>query len=403
MTQAQTQEAIEKAAKLAMPNSDLAAIEADVKALRRHFHANPELSFKEQKTSAYIAKYLRDLGLSPIHNEKNNSVVVDIKGSRPGKTIALRADIDALPVLEENELDFKSKNEGVMHACGHDTHTAMLLACARVFLENNDYAGTVRMLFQPAEEMPPGGAIDLVREGHLKGVDAVFGMHVWPNLATGNFAFHQGSMMAAADFIEITINGKGSHGSEPQKSNDAIVAACAVVTALQSVVSRNVAPLESAVLSIGAINGGFAHNIIAHEVELKGTIRTLTPEIRKLVQERSTLLAENTARAYGCEAVVKHIEGYPPLINDANMAQFMKNSAASIFPESTLHDLAQPVLGGEDFAYYTQEVPGAFAFIGVNSPHPLHTPKFMVDERALICGTLLFTKVVKDFLATNNK
>ncbi len=369
---------------------------------RRDFHRHPEIAYQEQRTSSVLRGFLENLGL-PVRNLAKTGLRAELKGGSPGKTVALRADMDALPVQEESGKEYASENPGAMHACGHDGHMAILMGVAKLLSgRREELKGSVVFLFQPSEERHPGGAKPMIEEGALDGVDAVFGLHLWQSFPTGKVGILPGPMMAQSDEFSITVQGKGGHGSMPHQTVDPILVASQIVVNMQSIVSRNVDPLKSAVVSFGEVAGGSAHNIIPEKVVLTGTVRTFEETLQKMIKQRVFEIAEGTARVFGALADVRYTDGYPPLVNDAEMVEFVKQVVISTLGPEALPEFA-PVMGGEDFAYYLQKVPGAFFFLGSGTgcPYPHHHPKFDIDEEALPIGTLLLSKIALEFLSRN--
>ena len=368
----------------------------DVVGWRRHLHRHPELSFEERETAAYIADALAGFGEAlEVERPAENSVVAHLRTGRPGPVVALRADIDALPIDEQSGVDFASESPGVMHACGHDGHTAMLLGAARLLTEARDRlpGGEIRFLFQPAEELAPGGARDLVAAGAVEGVDFVYGCHLWAPLEYGKVAAMPGPFMAASDFFTLAITGRGGHGGLPHLADDTIAIGAQVVTNLQHVVARRVDPLERAVLSIGTFHAGDAPNVLPGRVEMSGTVRTFDPDLR----ERMPVLIEEVIRgvtsAHGAEYDLDYQFGYQPVVNDERATALVRDA----IDPAALTDLA-PIMGGDDFSAYLAEVPGCYAFIGAGdedsgATFPHHHPRFRIDERALGTGVRLHVDV----------
>jgi amidohydrolase len=371
---------------------------------RRHIHQYPETGFQEFKTVAHIKKELQSFGLDIIE-EVARTGIIGILQNGSGKTVALRADIDALNMQEEFESDYKSKHDGIMHSCGHDTHTAMLLGAAKYLSEHKDLIqGTVKFIFQPAEEGPmPGGGALIVEEGHLKDVDAIFGLHITTRDESGQIVVKKGSAMAAPDEFKVTITGTGTHASAPQTGHDPIVAASQIISSLQTIVSRNIAATDSAVISVGTIHGGTAFNIIPETVTFTGTIRTLTQEVRHFVFQRFESLVQDLAKAYQVKADVELIPAYPPLINDKEMSDFVLDIAKQITDENNVIEAELPSMGGEDFSYYLQEIPGSYFWLGAKQPGETnaaynHNPQFNPDENAFVLGTCMHINIVSEFL-----
>lgn len=371
-------------------------IQKYIVSMRRFFHENPELSFKEDKTLERIKSELRTLGLQ-VHEIKEGGLYSDIVGEKPGKTVAVRADVDALPVTEETEVPFKSKNIGVMHACGHDAHMAMLLGLAKVAVTRRaEQHGTIRLLFQRAEERPPGGAIYLINGGALKGVDYVIGQHVFTRFESGKAAFFHREAMANADEFTIRIHGKGGHGSAPDEAIDALMVASEYVTTAQTIVSRLVSPKRPAVVTFGTFQAGYRYNIIAAHAELTGTVRTFDDETRNIIKVSLKKLLSHLCDAYGATYEFDYQEGYPAVVNNEKVTRIVEQVASEILgPENILHP--DPDMGGEDFAYYLQKVPGTFYFLAVGNKKkgidsPQHSPTYNVDEDALPKGTEILYK-----------
>ncbi len=375
--------------------------------IRHHFHAHPEPSFEEYETTKYIAERLKEYGVDEIKvgcGGKEVGVIATIKGKAEKPMIALRADIDALRMREENkELPYRSRNEGVMHACGHDAHAAILLITAKLLSDiKEDLPGSVRLIFQPAEEIG-SGAEAIIKAGGLDGVDAIAGLHVWSYLPSGILGFRKGPFFAAVDEIEIKVRGKGGHGAAPQFAVDPVVIASNIVLALQTIVSREVDPLDSAVITIGKIEGGTAFNIIPEEALLVGTVRTFIPETREKVISRIGELSSGIAKAMKGDA--EFIDNYstPALINDPDFTEFAINLAKDLFGEDRVIAEVEKNMGGEDFALYLERVPGTFLLLGTGNEkkgtdRPHHNPFFNVDDDALPIGVELFANIVYEFL-----
>ncbi|ADM70764.1 N-acyl-L-amino acid amidohydrolase [Paenibacillus polymyxa E681] len=371
---------------------------------RRHLHKNPEISFQESKTAAFVADKLESWGIEIRRQVGGHGVVGTIRGAKPGPVVMLRADMDALPIQDEKECEYRSSVDGAMHACGHDGHTSALLGTAYYFSLNRDeLQGEIRLLFQPAEELLPGGAVSVIKDGILEGVDVIYGIHLWTPFPVGTAASCAGPLMAAADDFYIEIRGKGGHGGMPQSTNDSVVAGSALVMQLQSVVSRSVDPLRPAVLTVGTIQGGSAQNVIAETCRLSGTIRTFDEETRTVMKERLHEVTELTAATYGTTAQVRYIMGYPPVVNDTHEASRFFNEAKSVFGEENVQE-ASKLMPAEDFAYYLERVPGCFMFVGAGNPvkgavYPHHHPKFDFDEDAMINAVRLFIAMSTGYAA----
>ncbi|MEK5142704.1 M20 metallopeptidase family protein [Paenibacillus sp. FSL M7-0134] len=374
---------------------------------RRHLHKNPEISFQESKTAAFVADKLESWGIEIRRQVGGHGVVGTIRGAKPGPVVLLRADMDALPIQDEKECEYRSSVDGAMHACGHDGHTSALLGTAYYFSLNRDeLQGEIRLLFQPAEELLPGGAVSVIKDGILEGVDVIYGIHLWTPFPVGTAASCAGPLMAAADDFYIEITGKGGHGGMPQSTNDSVVAGSALVMQLQSVVSRSVDPLRPAVLTVGTIQGGSAQNVIAETCRLSGTIRTFDEETRTVMKERLHEVTELTAATYGTTAQVRYIMGYPPVVNDTHEASRFFNEAKSVFGEENVQE-ASKLMPAEDFAYYLERVPGCFMFVGAGNPvkgavYPHHHPKFDFDEDAMINAVRLFIAMSMGYAAERN-
>lgn len=382
-------------------------IESDIISWRRDLHQIPELNLELPRTSKYIRDKLDEMGIEYHTLINGNAVVGIIRGDQEGKTIALRADMDALPILEETGLPFASTN-GCMHACGHDGHVAMLLGAAKILSKSrNKLKGNVKLFFQPGEEYP-GGALPMIKEGCMENpnVDAVIGLHaglISKDVEKGKIGVSYGPMMASMDRIFIKIKGKGSHGAYPEESVDPISIAAEVISALQRIISREIRAVEPAVLSITRIQGGFNQNIIPDKVELEGTVRTFNNETRKFIAKRIEEITKGITQAMRADYELQYDFKYPPLINSEEFTRFFVESAKKIIPEEDIFEMRYPVMGGEDMAYFLEKAPGTFFFLsnpgeidGVVHPH--HSSKFDIDESLLYKGTALFVQTVIDFL-----
>jgi amidohydrolase len=368
---------------------------------RRDFHRHPEVEFEERRTSQVIRKFLEDLGLS-VRAAAGTGLIAVLEGQPGGRTVALRADMDALPLTEEGDKEYISQNPGAAHACGHDGHMAILMGTAKILGRWKErFHGRVVFLFQPAEEKPPGGAKPMVEAGALEGVDAVFGLHLWQLLPTGCVGIVKGPMMANSDSFSIAVKGRGGHGSMPQATVDPILAASHLVVNAQSIVSRNVDPFKPCVVSFGMIRGGTTFNIIPGEVTLIGTVRSFQPEVQKLAETRLREIAEETCRIFGATCAFEYEKGYPALVNHADMVDLVLRVTRQTLGEEKIRPF-EPIMGGEDFAYYLQKIPGAFFFLGMGDgqPYPHHHPAFDIDERALPQGVVLLTAIALEFLST---
>jgi amidohydrolase len=369
--------------------------------MRREFHKNPEKSWHEYETSKMIKEELDKMGIA-YQSCTETGITALIEGGSEGKTIALRADMDALEIEEETELDFKSENKGLMHACGHDGHSAMLLTAAKALMKIKDQLkGNVRLIFQPAEEMV-AGAREMVKLGVLEDVDAAFGMHLWSDLTAGKINIEAGPRMASGDYVIIDFKGKGGHGSLPQQTVDPIPAASSFIINSQAVVSRESSPLDPVVFTIGQIDSGTRFNIIPSKAHLEGTLRCFSEESRQQASEAIKRYAEKIAESFRAKAEVEIKKGTPPTINNAEITEYAKKAAEDIVGSSNLISM-EKTTGSEDMAYYLREVPGAFAFVGAgfeeeekNYPH--HHPKFNLNEESLLIGAALYVNFVLEFL-----
>ncbi len=372
-------------------------------ALRRYFHERPELSFQEVHTPATIAKFHRELGLEVREHVGERGVVATLRGGKPGKTVALRADFDALAIQELNDVPYKSKNDGVMHACGHDGHTATLLIVAKVLAPLREkLAGNIVFIHQHAEEIAPGGAKAMIEDGCLDGVDVIFGTHLWAPTPLGDVLVRSGELMAAADRFEIKIQGRGGHGAEPHQTVDAIVTAAQFITSAQTLVARRVDPLKSAVVSIGHIEAINPFNVIADSVILKGTVRTFDNEVRHLLEREIETLLDATCRGANASYEYTYFRGYPPVITHAAETEFIAQIAAEV-PEVKNIIECPPFMIGEDFAYYLQHVPGTFFMTGAKDPawdtvYPHHHANFNFDERAMLIAAKVLGKAAIQYL-----
>lgn len=361
---------------------------------RRELHKIPELDFELPKTVAYVTSLLDEMGLTYKTGVGKSGIVVDIEGKNKDITIALRADMDALPILECGNKEYSSTISGHMHACGHDVHTAILLGVAKTISENRDSLPcNVRLLFQPAEETT-GGALPMIEDGCLEGVDTIFGLHVDPTIECGVIGIKYGAYCASSTDVIIEVEGKSCHGAYPSQGIDAIVATCGIVTNLQSVISRNIDSRDSAVLSFGKIIGGEKENIVAQNVRVSGTLRTLSPEIKNKVKERVKEMVEFTAKGYGATGKVTYRDSYTALINHDEYIDIVKENGKELLSDSGIYVKTLANMGVEDFAYFVEKVPGAFFNLGVGNKKkgitaPLHNDKFDIDEDSLKIGVAL--------------
>lgn len=369
---------------------------------RRHFHQFPEVSWQELKTSAYIKSELEKNNI-PYKSIAKTGIEVMIKGDVPGKTVALRADIDALNVNEATSHGYKSRNEGVMHACGHDGHTAMLLCAALILNEyKSEIKGSVKLLFQPAEEMVEG-AKRMIQEGALENVDAIFGIHLWTEIETGKISLESGPRMASGDYLLVDIKGKGGHGSLPHQTVDASLIAASFISNIQSLVSREIDPLESVVISFGKIESGSRFNIISGHAHLEGTARCFSPQIRKVLADLICQHGDHICQAYNASFELEFREGTPPTINDSTIAELGERVVESCFGKNALVSYNKTT-GSEDMAYYLEKISGAIAFVGARNDgiecnYPHHHPKFNIDEDSLLIGLELYIKFALSYLS----
>lgn len=369
---------------------------------RRHLHQYPELSFKETATAVWIAEQLVAMGCEVEGGVGGNGVVGVIRGMEPGPVVALRADIDALPIQDEKSCEYASKVAGVMHACGHDAHTATLLAAADYYSRHRHaFRGERRLLFQPAEEVTPGGALGMILDGALGGAEAIYGVHLWTPLSYGLAASRAGAFMSCADEFTIQIGGKGGHGGLPHQAVDAIFIGSAFVQAVQSIVSRSVNPVQPAVVTVGSFHAGTTNNVIAESCQLKGTIRSFDEEERRRIHVRLETLLKHTCEMHGASYQLDLRLGYPPVVNEEVEAKRFFKVAGDLFGRNGAIT-SEPVTVAEDFAYYLQHLPGCFMFVGAGNPdagadYAHHHPRFDIDERAMVHSARLLIAMAEDF------
>lgn len=374
--------------------------------IRRHLHEYPELSFEEVETPSYIATFHRELGHVVREGVGGRGVVAILRGGKPGKTVALRADFDALAIQEENDVPYKSKIAGKMHACGHDGHTATLLGLAKALNTMRDQIeGTIVFIHQHAEEVAPGGAKAMIEDGCLEGVDVIFGTHLWAPTPLGEILVKDGAIMAAADKVEITVQGKGGHGAEPHHSIDAVTLASQFVVNAQQLVSRRIDPLKSAVLTIGHFEAINPFNVIADRVVLAGTIRTFEEEVRIQMEQELEAVLNATCLAFGASYEYRYTRGYPPVYNHQRETEFLAQLASTV-PGVDQVITCPPFMIGEDFAYYLEKVPGTFFFTGAKKPewetaYPHHHARFDFDERAMLIAAKTLGKATLTYLKEN--
>lgn len=373
--------------------------------IRRYLHAHPELSFEEEQTAAYIEEFYKDVPIDAIQTNfgGERGIVVDIKGNGDGPKIALRADFDALPIKEETDLPFASKNEGVMHACGHDAHTAYMLVLAETLAEMKDQLnGSVRIIHQPAEEMPPGGALGMVKAGVLDDVDAVLGIHVMSSMESGKVFYRSGETQTGRAKFVMIVQGRGGHGASPHTANDSIVAASAFVMNVQTIISRRIDPFDTAVVTIGSFDGQGQFNIIKDAVTLEGDVRAMSQSAREKVEKEVRQIAKGIEEMYGVTVELDYVNDYPVLINDETVTNKVRDALVEAqIAEVTDVVEVEPQSPSEDFAYYLQEKPGSFFYVGAQPTdkdwYPHHHPKFDIDENSLIISAKSMAAVVASY------
>ncbi len=399
-------------------STDLSGVRLDIRSLhpqiiewRRLIHQKPELGFKEELTSKFISQKLEKWGIEHQTGIAKTGIVASIKGSKQpqsnqnNRVLAIRADIDALPIQELNEVSYCSQHEGIMHACGHDGHTAIALGTAKYLQQHRDiFSGTVKIIFQPAEE-GPGGAKPMIEAGVLKNpnVDAIIGLHLWNNLPLGTVGVRGGALMAAVESFRCTILGKGGHGAMPHQTVDSVVVAAQVVNALQTIVSRNVNPIDSAVVTVGELHAGTKGNVIADTARMSGTVRYFNPNFKGFIQQRVEKIIAGICESHGANYDLDYWSLYPATINDVHMAELVRSVAEEVV-ETPLGIVPEcQTMGGEDMSYFLQEVPGCYFFLGSANPqkdlaYPHHHPRFNFDETALAMGVEIFVRCVEKFL-----
>lgn len=374
---------------------------------RRLFHQNPELSFKEFETSQAVAEELKKLGIKVKRGVGGTGVVGLLIGGQRGRTVALRADMDALPVSEDHKTEYISRNPGIMHACGHDGHMAMLLGAARLLAVRKDsLKGNIKFLFQPGEETPPGGALGMIKAGAMEnpGVDAVFALHLDSSLPSGTVGLRKGPMMAASDNFEITVTGRGGHAARPHSCLDPVVVSAQIINGLQTIVSRRTDPVQPAVITVGKVEAGSKHNIIPEKSVLTGTARTIDPHTTRMMPIWIRQMARGIAEANGLKAVTRYERGYPVLFNDPKMVDLCQKSASEAYGKKSIVLLMEPMMGGEDMAYFLQKAPGAFIRLGSRkdqaTSYPWHHPRFDIDEAVLSRGADLLARLAEGYLSS---
>ncbi|QOD66219.1 amidohydrolase [Ochrobactrum sp. MT180101] len=383
---------------------DIAAHLDEFIALRHDIHQHPELAFNEHRTSRLIASKLASWGYDVTTGVAGTGVVATLVRGEGQRRLAIRADMDALPIEEATGLPYASRNKGVMHACGHDGHTTILLAAARYLAEAGNFSGTLDLVFQPAEEIG-AGARKMISEGLFERfpADAVFGLHNWPGVTAGRFGFVAGPAMASVDKAVIKIVGKGGHGAEPHNAVDPIVAAASLITALQSIVSRNVDPREMAVVTVGSIHGGEASNVIPGSVELQLTIRSYSEEVRRGLQIRIPALARAQAESFGAVAEVDYRLGFPSVINPVEETAFARKVAVDAFGDDALHSAFAPRTASEDFAFMLQAKPGSYLFVGNGDSAPLHSAEYNFNDQIIAPAALYWVQLAEAFLNENRR
>jgi len=387
---------------------EVRALQPQLVAWRRQLHQYPETGFKEQLTAEFIAQHLQSWGIDYETNVAKTGVVALIEGryaSESGPVLGIRADMDALPIQEQNQVPYKSRHEGVMHACGHDGHVAIALGTAHYLAKHRDFAGTVKLIFQPAEE-GPGGAKPMIEAGvlHNPDVDGIIGLHLWNNLPLGTVGVRSGPLMAAVECFRCTLQGRGGHGAMPHQTVDSIVLAAQVINALQTIVSRNVDPIDAVVVTVGTLHAGTALNIIADQAQMSGTIRYFNPAYTGVIRSRIEQIIAGVCQSQGATYDLNYWSLYPPVINDAQMADLVRSVAervvetpAGIVPECQ-------TMGGEDMSFFLQAVPGCYFFLGAANPekdlaYPHHHPRFDFDETALSMGVEIFVRCVEKYFS----
>lgn len=377
--------------------------------IRRYLHENPELSFKEEKTAQYIADFYNGKDVKVETNVGNGyGIIVTIAGGKPGKTIGLRADFDALPITEEADVPFKSKNEGVMHACGHDAHTAYLLVLADCLIQlKEELNGTIKIIHQHAEEVPPGGAKSILDSGKLDDLDAIFGIHVLPMDPAGVVGYRSGYAFNGRSYFKLKIQGTGGHGSSPHTANDSIVAGAHFVTVVQTIISRRLNPMDPGVVTIGSFDGKGTFNVIKDSVELEGDIRYMSAESQKIIEEEFKRIVKGIEAEFGVECILEYKSDYPPLYNNPEYTELVAESLKNA-NDKDIKEVKQypPLAPSEDFAYYLEKIPGSYFFIGctpkgVEKPYFNHHPKFDIDEDAILVAAKAVGHVVCSYFEKN--
>lgn len=369
--------------------------------IRRDFHMNPDLSYEEKRTSKKIMEYLDKLDIKYETNFYSNAIIATIGNNKTNKKIGFRADMDALPLVEKNDYDYKSKNEGVMHACGHDAHMTILLGLAKVLKSHEESLnGEVKLIFQPAEEASPtGGAKGILESEKIGDLDYIFGLHMWPFIKGGTFGILSGPVMASSDHFFINIIGESSHAAKPHLGIDSILIGSQILQEIQSIVSRNIDVLSPAVITVGKIRGGTRYNILANFCQLEGTVRTFNEDVRDYIEEKLGLILKAKEIEQGCKCELIYKRGYPVVVNDKKATDFIKGVAISSFEEEVVDDSCEISTIAEDFSYYLKKYKGSFIWFGVDGNYqPLHSDTFDIDEENIWMGSYLFAKVAEKYL-----
>lgn len=375
----------------------------DILTWRHYLHTHPELSFQEYKTTDYIISILETFPNLELQRPTETGVVAILKGGKPGKTIALRADIDALPIQEETDVDFISQNDGVMHACGHDTHTSMLLGAIKMLAPMQaEISGTIKFLFQPAEELPPGGAVEFVKAGVMDDVDQVFGLHIFPMIPTGAIGYKYGALTASSDSLNLTIHGVGAHAMAPETSVDVITIGAEIISNCNNIIARRISPLAAGLISWGQFSAGHANNVIPDTATIKASIRTRNPEIRTQMRDMVEQTVKGICEAYGATYDFDFMYGYSSVVNSTVEMDALRQSAVKVVGEKGVFEVPD-MMGGEDFSAYTDVKPGCFFALGGGEAkdgygHINHSPEFKVDDNSLPVGTAVFVQLIKDLM-----
>lgn len=375
----------------------------DILTWRHYLHTHPELSFQEYKTTDYIISILETFPNLELQRPTETGVVAILKGGKPGKTIALRADIDALPIQEETDVDFISQNDGVMHACGHDTHTSMLLGAIKMLAPMQaEISGTIKFLFQPAEELPPGGAVEFVKAGVMDDVDQVFGLHIFPMIPTSAIGYKYGALTASSDSLNLTIHGVGAHAMAPETSVDVITIGAEIISNCNNIIARRISPLAAGLISWGQFSAGHANNVIPDTATIKASIRTRNPEIQTQMRDMVEQTVKGICEAYGATYDFDFMYGYSSVVNSTVEMEALRQSAVKVVGEKGVFEVPD-MMGGEDFSAYTDVKPGCFFALGGGEAkdgygHINHSPEFKVDDNSLPVGTAVFVQLIKDLM-----